>query len=108
MTKSNFANAEDAKLETLARATQRRAGSEQAAALRDSTGRTYVAINISTPNFSVDAAVAVFTVAMASQISGIEAVVLVGDGSVNIQPVREYAPHSLIWRINQSGEISAL
>jgi len=105
---SSFANAEDTKLETLARATQRRTGAEQAAALRDSTGRTYVAINISTPSFSVDAVAAVFTVAMASQISGIEAVVVVGDGPLNIQPVREYAPNCQIWRIAATGEISAL
>lgn len=108
MTKSNSTNAEDAKLETLAHATQRRTGSEQAAALRDSTGRTYVAINISTPSFSVDAVAAVFTVAMASQISGIEAVVVVGDGPINIAPVREYAPNCLIWRIDSTREKLAL
>lgn len=105
---SSFANAEDAKLETLARATQRRTSAGQAAALRDSTGRTYVAINISTPSFSLDAIAAVFTVAMASQISGIEAVVVVGEGLVNIQPVREFTPDSQIWRIDQIGEISTL
>ena len=104
----SFTNPEDVKLETLARATQRRTGSEQAAALRDSTGRTYVAINISVPNFSVDAVSAVFTVAMASQISGIEAVVVVGEGPVNVQPVRGYAPKALIWRIDQAGELTAL
>ncbi len=108
MTKSSFTNAEDAKLETLALATQRRTGSEQAAALRDSTGRTYVAINISTPSFSVDAVAAVFTVAMASQISGIEAIVVVGEGPIDIAPVRGYASHCLIWRINQAGEKLAL
>ena len=42
---SNFTNAEDAKLETLATSTLKRTGAKQAAALRDSTGRTYVAIN---------------------------------------------------------------
>jgi len=105
---SSFTNPEDAKLDTLARATQRRTGCEQAAALRDSTGRTYVAINISTPSFSVDSIAAVFTVSMASQISGIEAVVVVGDGPINVEPVREYAPNCLIWRINAGGEISAL
>lgn len=105
---SSFADPEDAKLETLARATQRRTGSEQAAALRDSTGRTYVAINVSTPSFSLDCLSAVFTVAMASQISGIEAIVFVGDGSVNVALVREYAPDCLVWRIDKSGEITAL
>lgn len=105
---SNFANPEDVKLETLAHATLRRTGADQAAALRDSTGRTYVAIGISLPSFSVDCIAAVFTVAMASQISGIEAVVVVGDGLINVAPVREYAPNCLIWRIDQVGEISAL
>ncbi len=105
---SKFADAEDAKLQTLAIATQRRTGSEQAAALRDSTGRTYVAINISTSSLSLDAMAAVFTVAMSSQISGIEAVVVVGEGAINVAPVREFAQDCLIWRINIDGEISAL
>lgn len=105
---SRFADAEDAKLETLAIATQRRTGSEQAAALRDLTGRTYVAINISTSVLSLDAVAAVFTVAMASQISGIEAVVVIGQGEFDVSPVREFAPHCLIWQINNEGEISAL
>jgi hypothetical protein len=108
MTKSNFINPEDSKLATLARATLRRTGSAQAAALRDSTGRTYVAINIATPSFSVDSIAAVFTVAMASQILGIEAVVVIGDGPINIAPVREYAPNCVIWRVNTTAEISAL
>ena len=105
---SSFTNPEDTKLETLARATRRRTGSEQAAALRDSTGRTYVAIDVSTPSFSLDCLAAVFTVAMASQITGIEAIVVVGDGLVNVAPVREYAPNCLVWRIDEVGEIAAL
>lgn len=105
---SSFANFEDAKLETLAIATLRRTGAEQAAALRDSTGRTYVAINIATPSFSVDAVTAVFTVAMASQISGIEAIVVVGDGPVHLHPVRDYAPQCLIWYRDVTGEMTAL
>ncbi len=105
---SKFTDPEDAKLETLAFATQRRTASTQAAALRDSTGRTYVAINISTSSLSLDAIAAVFTVAMASQISGIEAVIVVGAGPINVAPVREFAPDSLIWSVNIDGEISAL
>jgi hypothetical protein len=108
MTKSSFADPEDSKLEMLARATQRRTASEQTAALRDSTGRTYVAISISTPSFRVDSIEAVFTVAMASQISNIESVVIIGNGPINIAPVREFAPNCLIWRINTSGEIAVL
>ncbi len=105
---SSFTNSEDAKLHTLAIATKRRTGAEQAAALRDTTGRTYVAINISTTSLLLDAIAAVFTVAMASQISGIEAVVIVGEGPINVAPVRDFSPDCLIWRVKNEGEISAL
>jgi hypothetical protein len=108
MTKSNFTNPEDSKLQTLALATQRRTGSAQAAALRDCSGRTYVAINILTASFSLDSIAAVFTVAMASQISGIESVVVVGDGPVNVAPLREYAPNCVIWRVNSTAGIFLL
>ena len=49
---SSFANPEDMKLETLATSTLKRTGAKQAAALRDSTGRTYVAISISSPSLT--------------------------------------------------------
>ena len=69
---SSFENPEDQKLATLALSTQKRTGAPQAAALRDSTGRTYVAISISAPELKLDAIQAVFTVAMASQISALK------------------------------------
>ena len=78
---NSFENPEDQKLATLALATQKRTGAPQSAALRDSTGRTYVAISIATPELTLDAIQAVFTVAMASQISGIEALVLAGNST---------------------------
>lgn len=108
MSKSSFESEEDDKLAVLARATLRRTDADQAAALRDSTGRTYVAINIATRTFSLDAMEAVFTVAMASQIGGVEAVVIVGSGPVNIELIREHSPAALIWHIGHEGEIRAL
>ena len=73
---NSFDNPEDQKLATLASSTLKRTGATQAAALRDSTGRTYVAIAVTSPSLTLDAIQAVFTVAMASQISGIEGVVI--------------------------------
>lgn len=108
MTNSNFENAEDRKLQVLAEATLRRTGATQAAALRDSTGRTYVARNVSAASLALDAVEAVFTVAMASQIEAIEAVVVVGDGSINLKPVREHTPGSLFWVVKHDGEIESL
>ena len=66
---NNFENPEDTKLATLASATLKRSGAQQAAALRDTTGRTYVAINIETKSLQLNALEAVFTVALASQMT---------------------------------------
>jgi hypothetical protein len=72
-------NPEDLKLLTLAKATMTRSNSKSAAALRDNTGRTYVAISVKSGDFEVDSLIAVLVVAKASSINGIEAVVVCGD-----------------------------
>ena len=69
---------EDLKLQTLAKATMARSNSKSAAALRDNTGRTYVAIPVKSGGFEIDALLSVLVVAKASSISGIEAIVLCG------------------------------
>ena len=56
-----------------------RSNSKSAAALRDNTGRTYVAIPVKSGDFEVDSLIAVLVVAKASSINGIEAVVVCGD-----------------------------
>lgn len=71
-------NPEDLKLLTLAKSTMARSNSNSAAALRDATGRTYVAIPVSSGEFVVDSLLAVLVVAKASSITGIEAVVICG------------------------------
>jgi hypothetical protein len=108
ITMNSFENSEDQKLATLAIATQKRTGASQAAALRDSTGRTYVAISISAPELTLDAIEAVFTVAMASQISGIEALVLTGIPTGATRVIHTHSPAALIFHIDESGAITAL
>jgi hypothetical protein len=95
-----LSNPEDVKLVTLAQATLRRSGAKQAAALRDSTGRTYVAIPVSSSSLSLDAVEAVFTVAMASQITDIEAVVFTGERSAKTAVITEFAPSAAIFFAN--------
>jgi len=95
-----LSNPEDVKLVTLAQATLKRSGAKQAAALRDSTGRTYVAIPVSSSSLSLDAVEAVFTVAMASQITGIEAVVFTGERSAKTAVITEFAPSAAIFFAN--------
>ena len=97
-------NPEDLKLVTLAQATLKRSGAKQAAALRDNTGRTYVAVQIDSPSLSLDAVEAVFTVAMASQISGIEAVVYTGGRSAKTAVITEFAPSAAIFFANDGAE----
>jgi hypothetical protein len=105
---NSFENPEDQKLATLAQATQKRTGASQAAALRDSTGRTYVAISITAPELTLDAIQAVFTVAMASQISGIEALVLSGISKATTSIIHTHSPSASIFHIDESGAITAL
>lgn len=93
-------NPEDQKLLVLAQATLSRSNADQAAALRDITGRTYVAISIDFAELKLDAVEAVFTVAMASQITGIEAVVFAGSPSAKIAVITEFAPTAAIYFAN--------
>ena len=103
-----FDNPEDQKLATLAISTLARSGAKQAAALRDSTGRTYVSIAIASPSLTLDAIQAVFTVAMASQISGIEGVVVAGLASGATSVITTHSPSATIFHIDESGVIAAL
>ena len=103
---NSFANPEDQKLATLAAATLARTGAKQAAALRDTTGRTYVAINIDTQTLTLDAVQAVFTVAAASQIAGVEGVVIAGDKSAMTAVITDNSPQALIFNIDANGSVT--
>jgi hypothetical protein len=70
---------EDLKLVALAKATMARSNSKSAAALRDNTGRTYVAVPVKSGDFEIDSLLAVLVVAKASGITGIEAIVIAGE-----------------------------
>ncbi|CAB5240909.1 unannotated protein [freshwater metagenome] len=105
---SHLENPEDLKLATLASNTLKRTGALESAALRDSTGRTYVAINIKTNSLTLNALDAVFTVAMASGISGIESVVVVGQSPETIGAIRDFAPDATVFFIDDSGEVATL
>jgi hypothetical protein len=101
-------NPEDTKLVTLASSTLARSGAQQAAALRDNTGRTYVAINVTSPSLNLDAFEAVLTVALASGITGIESVVATGSLPSNTKVIKDFAPTATIFYIDSSGKESSL
>ena len=98
-------NPEDAKLVTLAQSTLARSGAVQAAALRDNTGRTYVAINVVSPSLNLDALQAVLTVALASGISGIESVVTAGSKPLDAKVITDFAPTATVFYIASNGEV---
>jgi hypothetical protein len=96
-------NPEDTKLVTLATNTLTRSGASQAAALRDTTGRTYVAINVVSPSLNLDAFEAVLTVALASGITGIESVVATGSLPANVKAIKDFAPTATVFHIDGQG-----
>jgi hypothetical protein len=75
-------SAEDAKLVTLARATRARTGAAQGAAVRDRDGRTYAAATVSLPSLSVSAVGVCVAMAVSSGSTGLDAVVVLGDGEL--------------------------
>ena len=68
---------EDAKLIVLARSAQARTGATEAAAVRDTTGRTYVATAVSLPSLQLAALEAAAAAAVSSGADGLEAAAVV-------------------------------
>ena len=69
---------EDAKLLTLARSARARNRADQGAAVRDDTGRTYVATSVNLPSLRLSALQAAVVIAVASGASALEAAAVVG------------------------------
>jgi hypothetical protein len=70
---------EDAKLVTLARSARARTSAVEGAAVRDATGRSYVACTVDLPSLSLSALQAAVAVAVASGADALEAAALVSD-----------------------------
>ena len=72
---------EDAKLVTLARATRARARATEGAAVRDLDGRTYAAASVRLAHLNLSALEVCVAMAVSSGSSGLEAAVVLTDGS---------------------------
>ena len=103
-------NPEDLKLLTLAKATMARSNSSSAAALRDNTGRTYVAIPVKSGEFEVDSLLAVLVVAKASSISSIEAIVVCGlePAPSSISVIKSEDSGAKIYFVSEQDELISL
>jgi hypothetical protein len=79
MSEDGELNGEDAKLITLARAAVARLGSSEAAAVRDDTGRTYVAGPVGLPSLKLTALQAAVAAAVSSGAVRLEAAAVISD-----------------------------
>ncbi|WP_214108931.1 cytidine deaminase [Acrocarpospora catenulata] len=72
-------DAEDTKIITLARSARARNGTAEGAAVRDETGRTYVATDVALPSLKLSAVQVAVAMAVSSGAAGLEAAALVSE-----------------------------
>jgi hypothetical protein len=99
---------EDQKLIVLARSARARTGSPQAAAVRDTDGRTYVASAVSLPSLSLSALQVAVAMAVSSGAPGLEAAVVLGDpveDGAGTAAVRDLAPGAVVHRAGPDGTL---
>ncbi|MGW0943396.1 cytidine deaminase [Streptomyces sp. NPDC002623] len=77
MTDSNALDPEDRKIVTLARSARARNGVPEGAAVRDETGRTYVAVTVDLPSLHLSALQTAVAMAVASGAESLEAAAVV-------------------------------
>ncbi len=81
MTDAKGLDPEDGKLITLARASRARNATAEGAAVRDETGRTYVAATVELPSLRLSALQAAVAAAVSGEASALEAAVVVTDAT---------------------------
>lgn len=94
-------DAEDQKLIALATAARARTPADQAAAVRDTDGRTYVAIDVALPSLRLSALQVAVAMAMSSGALGLEAAVVLADApdAAGTAAVRELAPSAVVHHV---------
>ncbi len=93
---------EDQKLLTLARSARGRTGAAQAAAVRDTDGRTYVAAPVELASLHLSALQVAVAMAVSSGAPGLEAALVLGEDPgdpVGTMAVRELAPGAVIHQV---------
>ena len=97
---------EDAKLITLARSARARTGAQEGAAVRDDTGRTYVATTVDLPSLQLTALQGAVAAAVSSGVTALEAAAVVTDLlDVDATVVRDMSPAAPVLVADPTGEL---
>ncbi|MGH3320595.1 MAG: cytidine deaminase [Streptosporangiaceae bacterium] len=102
---------EDEKLVTLARAARARVGAAQGGAVRDRTGRTYVAVDVALPTVALSALQLAVAMAVASGAEVLEAAAVVteggGPGDDDLAALRFFGPSAPLIVAGGDGAVRA-
>jgi hypothetical protein len=97
---------EDAKLITLARSARARTGAQEGAAVRDDTGRTYVATTVDLPSLQLTALQCAVAAAVSSGVTALAAAAVVTDLlDVDSAVVRDLSPAAPVLVADPTGEL---
>ena len=101
---------EDVKLATLARSARARTKAAQAAAVRDTDGRTYVATTVQLPSLTLSALQLAVCMAVSSGALGLEAALILGDAdeapdNAGVATLRDVAPAATLLLADPDGNI---
>jgi hypothetical protein len=102
---------EDQKIVTLARSARARAGAAEGAAVRDQTGRTYVAVAVALPSLQLSALRLAVAMAVSSGATGLEAAALVSDAdapdAADLATVADLGPKATVFHVGTDGGLRA-
>jgi hypothetical protein len=100
---------EDAKIVTLARAARARTGAAEGAAVRDTGGRSYVAVTVTLPSLALSALQLAVAMAVASGAADLEAAAVVTPGTevepAGLAAVRDLAPAAPVLVADPAGTV---
>jgi hypothetical protein len=102
---------EDQKIITLARSARARTGAAEGAAVRDETGRTYMAATVALPSLRLSALRLAVAMAVSSGATALEAAALVSEadavGPEDLAAVADLSPRAPVFHAGPDGRLRA-
>jgi hypothetical protein len=102
---------EDQKIITLARSARARTGAAEGAAVRDATGRTYMAATVDLPSLRLSALRLAVAMAVSSGATALEAAALVSEADAvnpeDLAAVADLGPRAPVFRAGPDGALRA-